>query len=114
MSDVIIKITENRNPANIIIAKTNQTNIQVQQKGIKGDPGSSANSVVGEIPAGLLNGSNATFTTANPFVAGTLEVFVNGLRQTIIADFNTSGNNTIQLTYSPNSSEVITVNYIKL
>lgn len=114
MSNIYIQISPLVKPTNIFAPQDNSTSISVAAKGIKGDPETSANMVIGEVPTGLINGSNATFTTANPFVAGTVEVFVNGLRQTIIVDFNTSGNNTIQLIFSPLTGEVITVNYIKL
>lgn len=33
-----------------------------------------------ETPGGLINGSNTTFTTANGYVSGTLEVYRNGIR----------------------------------
>jgi len=34
-----------------------------------------------EIPVGLINGSNASFTTANNYVSGSLIVLVDGIRQ---------------------------------
>lgn len=67
-----------------------------------------------EIPNGLLNGINPTFTTANDFVAGTLEVFLNGSLQRIINDYQVIGNNTIVLNFSPFTNENILINYIKL
>ena len=72
-----------------------------------------ANQVFGEVPSGAVNGSNATFTTAYNFVAGSVQVFVNGLLQKIITDYNTSGTTTILLAVSPTVNENILVNYLK-
>lgn len=69
--------------------------------------------ILNEIPTGVLNGMNATFTTQHDFVPGSVEVFVNGLKQKLINDFNTTGVRTILLAQSPNSNENILVNYIK-
>ena len=70
--------------------------------------------VFNEIPAGAVNGSNATFTSLNPFLIETLEVFVNGVKLTKLQDYNTSGNSTITLYASPGINETITINYVKL
>ncbi len=69
--------------------------------------------IFGEIPGGTINGSNATFTTAYSFVPGTVQVYVNGLLQKIITDYNTSGTTTIILVNSPLTNENILVNYLK-
>ena len=37
--------------------------------------------VTNQIPSGTVNGSNTTFTCGNSYVAGTLEVWINGLKQ---------------------------------
>lgn len=39
------------------------------------------NFILSEIPAGLVNSSNATYTTAATYIAGTLQVYINGLLQ---------------------------------
>lgn len=72
-----------------------------------------ANIVVGEVPSGLVNGSNATYTTAFNFYPDTVDVCINGLSQKKPTHFNTSGTNTIIFADSPTVGEVITVNYIK-
>lgn len=69
--------------------------------------------VIGETPSGAINGSNATYTSANDFIPETLEVFLNGLRQTVLGDYNTSGNTTILFVTSPGTGEVLRINYIK-
>lgn len=83
--------------------------------GPQGPPGSPGNGVLvsGETPSGVLNGSNATFTTQFAFVPETVEVFVNGLRQKRIRDFNTSGSTTISFSDSPQSGDLILVNYLR-
>lgn len=70
--------------------------------------------VVNEIPSGLINGSNATFTTAFDFVPGTEEVFLNGLKLVKLEDYNTTGNNQIDLYVSPLTGEDLIVNYSKI
>lgn len=63
---------------------------------------------------GALNGSNNVFTTDFDFVPETLTVFVNGVKIFKIDDYNTSGTNTINLNFSPGSTESIYVNYKKV
>jgi hypothetical protein len=74
---------------------------------------SSAAFVKNETPAGAINGSNATFTSAFDFVPESVEVFINGICQRPIVDFNTSGTRTINLSDSPHANESILVNYLK-
>jgi hypothetical protein len=71
------------------------------------------NIITNEVPSGLINGSNATFTSANNFVSGSLEVFLNGSLQKIISDYQVVGNNTFNLNFSPLSNENLLINYIK-
>lgn len=67
--------------------------------------------VVGETPAGLVNGSNATYTTAFNFDPASVEVYVNGIRQKLVTHFNTSGLSTIILGDSPQTGDLLQVNY---
>ena len=67
----------------------------------------------GETPNGVINGSNAIYTTVNNFVPGSIELFVNGLRQRLITDFNTFGTTILILNDSPTSGDSLRVNYIK-
>jgi hypothetical protein len=62
---------------------------------------------------GIQDGINATFTTPDAFVAGKVDVIVNGQTQTLAVDYNISGLNTIIFTFSPSPSEVLKANYIK-
>lgn len=72
------------------------------------------NLVIGEIPQGLIDGINATFTTLNPFVPSSVEVYLNGIRQKIIEDYTTINNDTIQFMVSPTANENILIDYIIL
>lgn len=70
--------------------------------------------VIGETPAGAVNGSNALFTTAHDFVPESVEVFIETCRLGLLDDYNTSGNRTIMFYESPLTGEKIKVNYTKL
>lgn len=74
----------------------------------------SSDIVMGEIPTGLINGANATFTSLSPFIPEKLIVERNGITQRKNIDYTTTGNNTINLTFSPDTGESILINYIKL
>ena len=67
--------------------------------------------VVGETPSGLVNNSNATYTTAFAFVPESVELFINGLRHKRILDFTTSGTTTVMLTDSPLTGDLLQLNY---
>lgn len=69
--------------------------------------------VVGEVPNGSINGSNATFTTDYSFVPGSVLVFRNGLAQYSPTHYVTSGTTMIILNFSPIVGDILTVNYIK-
>ena len=69
--------------------------------------------VVNEIPTGVLNGVNSTFTTQFGVKPDSEEVYVNGNRQKKPDDYNISGQ-IINLTFSPQATESILIDYIKL
>ena len=126
---------------NIIVEEFNENvNITISEIGIQGAPGIGIPSggtigqiltkadntnyntqwsnaqlpIINEVPNGLINGSNATFTTDFNFVSGTVQLFLNGALQKIIDDYQVIGNNTILLNTSPMSGENLLINYIKL
>jgi len=76
--------------------------------------GAGADEVTGEIPAGLINGSNATFTASFSFVPESVKVYINGMRQKLIDDYNTSGNTTILMAVSPETITNFLIDYQKL
>lgn len=69
--------------------------------------------IVGEIPTGNINGSNAIFQSAFDFDPATVKVYLNGLRQKIVDDYNLIGTREILLTNSPNTNEILLMDYIK-
>ena len=71
------------------------------------------NIITGEVPSGLINGTNATFTSAFPFIPSSLQVYVNGLRQKIVTDYQILNSTTIQLLVSLTTNEILLINYQK-
>lgn len=69
--------------------------------------------VVGEVPAGLVNGSNLVFTTQFAYVGLSLEVMINGLAQARTTHFveTTPGSGVFTLDVAPLTGDVVTVNY---
>lgn len=82
--------------------------------GPPGPPGAVAPLLVlNEIPAGVVNGSNATFTTAFNFVPGQIAVRINGLSQRFALDFTTIGTTTILFSESPGIGDSLQVDYLR-
>ena len=77
----------------------------------KGGEANENSIITGETPTGDINGSNVTFTLANAPVAGSLEVFVNGLRQLLTTHFTLSGS-TLTFITAPQTGDNIRVNYL--
>lgn len=69
--------------------------------------------VIDEVPSGLINGSNATFTTAQNFLPESVEVTLNGIAQRKGSGFDyvTTGNETIIFATSPEVGDTILVDY---
>jgi hypothetical protein len=72
---------------------------------------SSGTFVIGENPNGVINGSNAIFTTDNNFVPESVQLFVNGVSQTNGVDYFTTGTTTLNLNISPVINDILRVNY---
>lgn len=47
--------------------------------------------VDGEVPSGAVNSSNVTFTLANTPIAGSVHVYLNGIRMKLTTDYTISG-----------------------
>jgi mevalonate pyrophosphate decarboxylase len=90
----------------IAVVEINRAIVQVS--------GSSANSVIGEIPVGAINGSNATFTSAFVFVPESLKVFLNGVRQKLVSDYTSSGGSAITFLVSPIVGDSILIDYQRI
>lgn len=69
--------------------------------------------VFNEVPSGAVNGSNATYTSSYSFSPESVEIYLNGVKQKIIDDYNLSGGNNILFNVSPHTGEIILINYIK-
>lgn len=67
-----------------------------------------------EVPSGVINGSNATFTTLYNFDPTSVMVTINGLRQKPTLHFQTSGNTTIILSDSPQVGDILLVDYQRI
>lgn len=66
-----------------------------------------------ETVSGSVNGSNTAFTTQNAYIAGTLEVYINGLRQartTHVAE-TTPASGVFTLDTAPLTGDIVRVNY---
>jgi len=88
-----------------LVAAINEVNAKVVSGGVT--------FIKNEIPQGLVNGSNALYTSAFNFVPESVEVILNGLNQQPIVEFTTIGTNQIQLNFSPLTGELILINYLK-
>ena len=75
---------------------------------------SPTNFVVEETPSGTINGSNTSFTIANTPTAGTVKLYLNGVRQKSGAGNDyTISTNTITMTTAPVSGDVLIADYMK-
>lgn len=67
--------------------------------------------IVGETPGGLINGVNRAFSTAFRFRAGTLRVFLNGVR--LAAEDYVANVNEIVFSYAPRTGDELTLDYYR-
>lgn len=75
---------------------------------------SPTNFVTEETPSGSINGSNTSFTIANTPTAGTVKLYLNGVRQKSGAGNDyTITTNTITMTIAPVSGDVLIADYMK-
>lgn len=117
VSSALISLGVVRSGANIRLKIVPPPRIQLKistagERGIPGPPAEAIVHITGETPTGLVNGSNATFTTEFEFVPESVQVYVNGVRQKIVPDYQTVGEQTIILAQSPLTGEHILVDYI--
>lgn len=98
-----------------VVAKPS-SGITVDGAGVGTDPAvvaHVADLVFGEVPAGVVNGTNTTFTLANQAVGSSVRVYQNGLRLREGAgnDYTFAGD-TLTFNTPPASGDVILVDYI--
>jgi hypothetical protein len=70
-------------------------------------------SVWAETPSGTIDGANRSYTTANPYTAGLLGVYLNGLRQRPSFDYSETGAQSFQFVNAPLAGDTISVDYIQ-
>lgn len=63
-----------------------------------------------EVPSGTVNGSNADFTLANTPLAGSLKLYLNGVRQKVTEDYTLS-TATITFNVAPPTGSIILADY---
>lgn len=74
----------------------------------------SSGEYVTELLIGTQNGSNAIFTSNESFIPESVTIYVNGVLQKIVDDYNLSGGNTVTFTFSPSSVEHLQITYIPI
>jgi hypothetical protein len=73
-----------------------------------------SNSIISdETPAGTVNGTNAVFTAVRGYVGGSLEVYINGIKQARGAHFTETSPSagTFTMGDAPLTGDIITINY---
>lgn len=72
-----------------------------------------SNFITNEVPSGSVNGSNTSFTTAQSYMAGTLEVYINGVKQLRTTHYSetTPASGTFSMSDAPLTGDVIEVRY---
>lgn len=68
--------------------------------------------IYGETPNGAIDGLNRNYYTNNNYMAGTLSIFLNGLRQRTAADYAVLGQNGFQMNLAPFMGDTLSVDYI--
>ncbi len=69
----------------------------------------SGSEIYGETPGGAANGTNTTFTTSNTPLAGTLRLYLNGVR--LLNSQWTLAGTSVTLTTAPQPGDVLAVDY---
>lgn len=61
--------------------------------------------------SGTLDGVNKIFTTSAPFSDSTLEIYVNGVRQSVNVDYTITGASQITFDIAPTSTSILIADY---
>lgn len=80
-------------------------------KGDRGEPGNGV-TITDEALTGVRDGNNTIFTTAHAYVANTVAVYYNGLREHRGVGFIESAPSQITITSAPGSLDTIVVDYL--
>jgi hypothetical protein len=69
--------------------------------------------VYGEVPAGVVNGVNASFSTSFPYRSGSERLYLNGVRQKRIGDYTVSPPTTVVFVLAPRTDDVVLIDYLR-
>lgn len=102
-----------------IYAKTDKKVYKKDSTGAETEVGSGGGGttdlIVGEVPAGAIDGSNSQFTTAANFATGTLHVYKNGIRlKGGGVDYSETGPNSFTMVIAPATGTTLFVDYFKV
>jgi hypothetical protein len=79
---------------------------------IMGPSGPAGNLVAGEIPTGMIDGTNNIFNTALAYLSNSLGVYLNGLRQRRVADYTETSSQAFQFVIAPWAGSTVSVDYM--
>ena len=121
MPDVLFDVIEDGATVDVIVENpvidlgVNETVVAVVTvegpAGPQGPPGTGTQ-VFDETPTGVRDGVNLVFTTAHPYLANTVAVFRNGLRERRGIGFTESGAAQITFTTAPESTDDLAIDYV--
>jgi len=66
-----------------------------------------------EVPTPATDGAQLVFTVSQPYVAGDLQVFMDGVRQIVTTDYSETTDTTFTMTFAPDVDETLIVAYLK-
>jgi len=69
--------------------------------------------ILNEVPTPATDGAQTVFTVVNSYVAGTLQPFLDGLKQIQTTDYAETTPTTFTMVVAPAADEALVVNYIK-
>lgn len=116
-----LTLTEPTTPGHVskpigTVVSTSTVSIMVNiMRGMEIDEGWGSTSFVSdETPAGLVNSSNTSYTASSGYSAGTMEVFINGLKQIRNTDYTETNPTTgvFSMTTAPVTGDIIRINYM--
>lgn len=96
------------------IKKINGVDLMGSGNIVIGGNGEVLSEEITETLIGVINNSNVTFTTTYDFNPNSELVFINGFKQKKLAHYNTIGNKTIIFTSSPETGDILEINYKKI
>lgn len=112
VANEISAIAEKVSPASadLILIEDSAASYVKKKVQISNLPASGGSFADGEVPSGAINGSNVTFTLANTPTAGSVKVYLNGIRLKATSDYTISGA-TITMTYAPDTGSTLLADY---